>query len=229
MRKRGVIAVDGPVGVGKSTVARLLAQQLSFVHIDSGALYRAVAWLVRKRGIDSTDQHAIALLSAQLPIQFVSCQGQQHIYLGSECVTKQLREEEIGHLASTLARFPGVRTALVQKLRDLGQGEGVVMDGRDIGTVVFPEAAVKFYLDASLEERGRRRYKELRAAGKPVELATVMAEMQTRDQQDSERAVAPLRKAADAVLIDTTKLSIDEVLQIMLEQVRSCMQDLEEQ
>ncbi len=126
-------------------------------------------------------------------------------------------------MASLLSRFPGVRQAVVHKLRELGHRGGVVIDGRDIGTVVFPEADLKFYLEASLEERGARRYRELQAAGKPVDLATVIAEIQERDQRDSNRAIAPLRRASDALLIDTTKLTIDEILQIMIEQVRSCM------
>lgn len=223
MQKKGIIAIDGPVGAGKSTLARRLAHRLGFLHIDSGALYRAVAWLVRKRGIQPTDQQAVEALSAQLPLQITVREGRQDIWIEGECVTQQLREEEIGHLASLLSRFPGVRQAVVHKLRELGHRGGVVIDGRDIGTVVFPEADLKFYLEASLEERGARRYRELQAAGKPVDLATVIAEIQERDQRDSNRAIAPLRRASDAFLIDTTKLTIDEILQIMIEQVRSCM------
>ncbi|RMF86035.1 MAG: (d)CMP kinase [Nitrospinota bacterium] len=222
-KEKQVIAIDGPVGAGKSTLARLLAHRLGLLYIDTGAMYRALAWLVRKRGIDPTDQEAVEALSARCRLRFV--QGEETcLWVEEECLSMlQLRTEDLGQLASQISVYPGVREALVRKQREMAlEAGGVVMEGRDIGTVVLPEAPIKFYLEASVEERARRKYEQLRQAGKAVDLATISAEIQARDQRDRSRALSPLRAAPDAIRIDTTKLTIDEALHLMLEQVRSC-------
>ena len=216
MKKGLVIAIDGPSGAGKSTLARLLASRLGYLYIDTGAMYRAVGWRAKRDGIDPADERALAGLCERLDVSIRHEDGMQRILVDGIDVTDQIRTPEMGMMASAVSRSPAVRSRLLTLQRALGDGGSVVMDGRDIGTVVFPNADIKFFLDASAEERGRRRCRELREKGMEVDLGRITAEIRERDQQDSSRALAPLRKADDAVPIDSSAMTIDEVLAAML-------------
>jgi len=220
VKKELVIALDGPSGAGKSTVARRLAQQLGYIYIDTGAMYRAIGWKAKREGIDPSDEPKLAELCQRTEILLKSDKSDPRVYVDSKDVSGEIRTPEMGMMASSVSKSPAVRARLLALQRDLGRNGGVVMDGRDIGTVVFPGAEVKFFLDASAEERGRRRYLELREKGMVVELVQITKEIQDRDKQDSDRALAPLRKAEDAVLLDTTRMSIDDVLTTMLSVVK---------
>jgi len=217
MKKNGlVIAIDGPSGAGKSTVARGLAERLGYIYIDTGAMYRTIGWKARNEGIDPADEKRMADLCTRTAVTIKRDNNDPRFFADDIDVTGQIRTPEMGMMASAVSRSPAVRARLLTLQRDLGKDGGVVMDGRDIGTVVFPDADVKFFLDASAEERGRRRYLELKAKGMDVDLARITREIRERDAQDSGRALAPLRKADDAVLIDSSSMSIDDVLVRML-------------
>lgn len=219
-KKKGlVIAIDGPSGAGKSTLARLLAGRLDYLYIDTGAMYRAVGWKAKQEGIDPSAEQALAALCGRIDVTIRHDAGVQRIFVNGIDVTDEIRTPEMGMTASAVSRSPAVRARLLTLQRALGAGGGVVMDGRDIGTVVFPHADVKFFLDASAEERGRRRHRELREKGMEVDLGGITQEIRQRDRQDSGRQIAPLRKADDAVLIDSSAMSVDEVLAAMLSQV----------
>ncbi len=209
-----VIAVDGPAGVGKSTLAMALAREFELTYVETGALYRSVAWLAREEGIDLNDE------AARLPVEFRMDQGVNHVFLAGRDVTRELRGPEMGPLASLVSAKPAVRAALLEVQRAFARSGGAVAEGRDIGTVVFPEADVKFFLTADVEERARRRYLQLREMGKSVSMAELVDEIAARDRQDSGRAVAPLKAAVDAIVVDTTVLSIEGVLETMREHVR---------
>lgn len=213
-----VIAIDGPSGVGKSTVARRLAQKLGYCHVDSGALYRAVGWLVHEAAVALAAADIVALMQ-RARIDMKCCDGHSAVWVNGQCLTSQLRGEAVGAAASAVATLPAVRREITAVLRRIGRLESVVMEGRDIGTVVFPDAAAKFFLDASLQERSQRRFRDLQAAGQPVTMAHVVAAVAARDAQDRSRETAPLAAAADAHVIDTTDLSIDEVVQLMLTEI----------
>ncbi len=214
-----VIAIDGPSGAGKSTVARQLAQRLDFTYIDTGAMYRAVGWKAKQEGIDLSDEAALAALCGRTEVSLRHDQTGQRVLVDGRDVSAEIRTPEMGMLASAVSRSPAVRERLLVLQRKLGERGGVVMDGRDIGTVVFPCAEVKFYLDASAEERGKRRYAELRAGGQEVDLAAITAEIRERDRQDSTRAIAPLRRAADALYLDSSAMTIEEVVGAMAARV----------
>jgi cytidylate kinase len=217
MKKKGlVIAIDGPSGAGKSTAARLLANRLGYIYIDTGAMYRAVGWKAKQEGIDATKEGLLADLCARSLVTIKKDNNDPRFYVDGIDVTGEIRTPEMGMMASLVSKSPAVRARLLVLQRELGGNGGVVMDGRDIGTVVFPDADVKFFLDASAEERGKRRYLELKAKGMDVDCAQITREIQERDQQDSGRDIAPLKKADDALLIDSTSLSIDEMLDRML-------------
>lgn len=220
MSKKGlVIAIDGPSGAGKSTIAKLLASRLGYVYIDSGAMYRAVGWKAKREGIDPADEGRLADLCRSTEVTIRLDGRDPRFYVDGIDVSGEIRTPEMGMMASAVSKARAVRERLLVLQRDLGKNGGVVMDGRDIGTVVFPGAGVKFYLDASAEERGRRRYLELKAKGMEVDLEQITREIRDRDRQDSTRSLAPLRRADDAVLIDSTKLTIDEVLEKMLSEI----------
>ncbi len=220
-----VIAIDGPSGAGKSTVARMLAERLGYTYIDTGALYRAIGWKARQEGIDPADEQAMERLSLQANVSLASNDGAAGIYIDGQDVSQAIRTPEMGMMASTVSKSPAVRARLLTVQRELGAGGGVVMDGRDIGTVVFPDADVKFYLDASAEERGRRRFRELKEAGLAVDLATITGEIQERDQQDRGRNIAPLRRADDALPIDSSRMSVEDVVSGMLAEVAKRRED----
>jgi cytidylate kinase len=216
-----IVAIDGPSGSGKGTIAGLLAQKLGWNLLDSGALYRLLAFAARNHGVDLTNEEAMKVLAAHLDVQFLaSAQGQgQRIILEGEEVTDAIRNEVIGAGASQVASLPAVREALLQRQRAFQEMPGLVADGRDMGTVVFPDAPLKIFLTASAEERARRRYLQLKAKGDDVNLASLLDEIRARDERDTLRAVAPLKPAADAIQLDSTELSIEQVLERILSEV----------
>lgn len=214
--RRIVVAIDGPSGSGKSTIARRVADRLNFTYIDTGAMYRAVAlWGVRQN-VSPEDMHRMEQLALAAEIDLAP----GRISLNGEDVTGVIRTPEVTNCASRIAVFPGVRRAMVAKQREIGERESIVMEGRDIGTVVFPNADVKVYLDASPQERVRRRLQEMRAKGDPISEAALAAQMQERDQRDSTRADAPLAQAPDAIYLDSSGMSIEEVEEAVLKIVR---------
>ena len=218
-----VITIDGPSGSGKGTIAGLLAKQLGWNLLDSGALYRLLAFAARNHGVDLTNEEALKLLAAHLDVQFIAAaagQGQKIILEGEE-VTDAIRNEYVGAGASQVASLPAVREALLQRQRAFREMPGLVADGRDMGTVVFPDAPLKIFLTASAEERAQRRYLQLKAKGDDVNLVSLLDEIQARDERDTQRAVAPLKPAADAIQLDSTALSIEQVLERILSEVAS--------
>lgn len=216
MEKRLIIAIDGPSGVGKSTLSQKLAAELGYLDIDTGAMYRSVAFLVRDQQIALDNSEQLKSLCDNLSIKFVTDAAGERVLANGCDVTTVIRTPEISQLTPLVAAQPLVRGALVRIQRQLGNAGGVVLEGRDIGTVVFPYADIKFFLIASAEERGKRRYEELRQKGLDVDLLQTIAEIEARDVADSSRELSPLKQAEDAVVIDTTYLSIDDVLQKML-------------
>jgi len=215
-----VVAIDGPAGAGKSTVAKALARRLGYTFLDSGALYRAGAWAARRRGIAWSDGGSLGQLIQDLDIRFDSRAGGNTIAVDGEDVTAEIRRPEISDGASQVSAFPEVRQGLLALQRRMGASSRVVAEGRDMGTVVFPDAAAKFFLTAPIEERARRRSLELAESGRPQDPDAVLAEMRLRDQRDSTRAVAPLRRADDAIEIDTGGLSPEDVVLRMATIVR---------
>ena len=211
-----IIAIDGPAGSGKSSVAKMIAHRLGFQHIDTGAMYRAVAWKGQQTGIDLSDPDAVARMAEATDIELIPGGGGQRILVDGQDVTAQLKTEAVGRGAATVASQARVREILVAKQRDIGKNGGVVMDGRDIGTVVFPGADKKFFLDADPRERGRRRFEELKASNPEVDLESIIDQVRERDFEDKNRAVSPLKQAADAIRLDTTHLAIEDVVEKIL-------------
>ncbi len=218
---RLVIAVDGPVGAGKSTAARRLAMALGLVYIDSGAMYRAMGWKAVRAGVDLRDHEALCRLAADTDIRVLPGGSDQppRLLVDGVDVTPSLRTSSMDEASSVVSTCPGVRERLVALQRAMAQEHGVAMDGRDIGTVVFPDADLKFFLDAELDVRAGRRARDLRAAGTPAELERVRGEVLRRDARDTTREISPLRAAPDAIRLDTTRLDADQVLQAMLSEV----------
>ena len=216
-QKRVVVAIDGPAGAGKSTIAKRVAARLGFTYIDSGAMYRAVALWALRRKIDAGDMHRMEQLAIAAGIELLP----GRIRLNGEDVTDAIRTPEVSGGASKVAVIPGVRRALVAKQRAMGERSSVVMEGRDIGTVVFPDAQVKIFLDADPRERVRRRLDEVRAAGEEIPESALAAQMKERDQRDSTRADGPLAQAPDAAYLDSSSLTVEEVEEAILKIVRS--------
>ncbi|MGX2987180.1 (d)CMP kinase [Ursidibacter sp. B-7004-1] len=219
MNKNIVITVDGPSGAGKGTLCHALAEKLKFDFLDSGAIYRILALAAKKSGIDFANEKQLAELGRNLNVQFIPSNGEIHVVLDGENVGDQIRTAESGQNASKIAVYPLVREALLQRQRDFSTSKGLVADGRDMGTIVFPEAQVKLFLDASAEERTKRRVKQLQEKGFNANFDEILAEIKERDFRDRNREVAPLIPAKDALVLDSTSLSIDEVIQKALSYV----------
>lgn len=212
-----VIAIDGPSGSGKGTIARKIALQLGWNLLDSGALYRLLALAGRRRGFDPNDEAAHAVLARTMNIRFSGdASGEEQIWLGGDEVSGEIRTEQAGEGASRVAAMSTVRTALLERQRQFAQEPGLVADGRDMGTVVFPDSPLKIFLTATAEERARRRYKQLKDKGIGVSLAALSQELAERDRRDTNRPISPLKPAGDAEIIDSTALGVDEVANAVL-------------
>ena len=205
-----IIAIDGPVGSGKSTVARRVAEMLGYTHLDSGAMYRAVAWKALRERIPLDAPEQLAALASRVRIDLVSRNGRQNVILDGEDITDWIRTPEVSHAASVVAVIPGVRHPLVAEQQRAGEQGGVVMEGRDIGSVVFPHADLKIFLDASPEVRAGRRWQELREKGEATDPLIVLAGVHERDRRDRERKMSPLVRASDAVTVDNTAMDAEE-------------------
>ncbi len=217
-----VIAVDGPSGSGKGTICRLLAEKLGWKLLDSGALYRLTALAAAHHGVAMTDQEALVVLAAHLDVRF-NIKGDKkeiQIILEGEEVTQAIRTEAVGNDASKVAAISDVREALLERQRAFAEAPGLIADGRDMGTVVFPNAPLKIYLDASVEERTNRRYNQLINKGLSASLENILADLQERDARDMNRSVAPLKPADDAIILDSTSMTIEAVLGAVLEEAR---------
>lgn len=221
MEKAFVVAVDGPGGAGKGELTKRLAKTLGYDLLDSGAIYRVLAYAVRKAGLAMFDEESIVQEAQVLSLSFEIKDDGVHVFLGAEDVTKAIRTEECGLNASKVAPHPLVRQALLQRQRDFRQEPGLVADGRDMGTIVFPDAQVKIFLDASPEVRATRRKLQLEQAGKEADYDLILKEITERDERDRNRPVAPLKPAEDALRIDSTNMSIDEVFNMAMEYIKS--------
>lgn len=217
--KKIVVAIDGPAGAGKSTIAKLAAEKLGYAYIDTGAMYRSVAWKFLQTG-KAFDEDFISGLSKTMLIDFKPEAKINRVFVDGTEVTDAIRTPEVTAIVSRVAAIGAVREAMVDQQRRMGEAGGVLMDGRDIGTVVFPNAQLKIFLTASVEERARRRYAEMLAKGQQVDLQQLQADIAERDKQDSERAISPLRQAEDALLLDTSDMGISEVTDRILQLVQ---------
>ena len=214
-----IIAIDGPSGAGKSTLCRMLACALNLFYIDTGSMYRAVALAVMESSVSANDDIAVGSLAARININLEGDPESLRVRLEGRDVTEEIRREEVTYMSSIISTIPEVRRAMVERQRELGK-RGAVLNGRDIGTVVFPDADVKFFLTASTEERAQRRFSEARAQHSEVDFKSTLADMRERDRRDSTRADSPLRPADDAIMIDSTGRSINQVFEEMMGQVR---------
>lgn len=215
-----VLTIDGPVSSGKGTVARLVAQRLGWHLLDSGLLYRLLGLHAQRRGVALDDEPALAELARGLPVEFCDRDGEGCALLEGEDVSRLARDEKVGELASQVAVLQGVREALLARQHAFATAPGLVADGRDMGTVVFRQAPLKIFLTASPEERARRRYKQLKDKGFSANLPALIEDIRARDDRDMQRSVAPLRPAEDAIVIDSTQMSVDEVVNRILEEAR---------
>lgn len=211
------IAIDGPAGAGKSTIARKAAKNLSFIYVDTGAMYRAIGLYFLRQGISPGDSEKIEEACEQIQVSITYENGEQQVLLNGENVSKEIRREEVGNMASKTSANSKVREKLVALQRELAEKENVVMDGRDIGTQVLPHATVKIYLTASSRERAKRRYLELKEKGMEADLDEIEADIKERDRRDMTREISPLRQAEDAVLIDASFMNIEQVTQAVLQ------------
>lgn len=217
-----VITIDGPSGTGKGTVSQRVSDTLQWHFLDSGALYRVLALAAKQHAVELHNSAALEVLAAHLDVQFkLASLGNTQVILEGSDVTEAIRTEECGSQASLIAAFSGVRVALLERQRAFREMPGLVADGRDMGTIVFPEAILKIFLDADNEERAKRRYQQLKEKGIQIKYAEVLQELIIRDKRDRERSVAPLVPAEDAIVIDTTRLSIEQVLASVLELARA--------
>ena len=214
------VAIDGPAGAGKSTLARRLAAELGYIYVDTGAMYRAIGLYALRAGKDPKDNAAVNALLPQIELRLASIEGEQHIYLKEEDVSTAIRTEAAGMAASAVGANPTVRAFLLELQRDMAKKQDVLMDGRDIGTVILPDAPVKIFLTASAQSRAERRYKELIEKGQQVTMDGILHDINERDRQDMTRAVAPLKQADDAVLLDTSSLTLEESIAAVLRIIR---------
>ena len=209
------VAIDGPAGAGKSTLARRLAAELGYIYVDTGAMFRTIGLYALRAGKDPKDNEAVNALLPEISLKFAFIEGEQHIYLNGEDVSTAIRTEEVGMAASAVGANPEVRAFLLGMQRDMAKTQDVLMDGRDIGTVVLPDATVKIFLTASPEARAPRRWKEYQQKGVEVSYEEVLADVRQRDYQDTHRAAAPLRQADDAQLLDTSEMNFEQSLEAM--------------
>jgi cytidylate kinase len=209
------VAIDGPAGAGKSTLARRLAADFGYIYVDTGAMFRTIGLYALRAGKEPKDNEAVDALLPNITLEFAFIEGEQHIYLNGEDVSTAIRTEEVGMAASAVGANPAVRAFLLEMQRDMARTQNILMDGRDIGTVVLPNATVKIFLTASAEARAERRRKELEEKGQPADFATVLADIRQRDYQDTHRAIAPLKQADDAILVDTSDIGFDESFQLL--------------
>ena len=214
------IAIDGPAGAGKSTIAKRVASELGFTYIDTGAMYRTMAYYYIKNGVDTADEEAVSALCDKIEVKLKYIDKVQHVLLNGEDVSGFIRTAEIGSGASQISAYRKVRSSLLDLQRNMAKTESIVMDGRDIGTVVLPDATVKIYLTASVEERARRRYAEYVSAGQECDLEKIKKDIEERDHRDMTREIAPLVCAEDAHVIDSSFMTIDEVCEAVFELVR---------
>ncbi len=221
--RRIIIAIDGYVATGKSTTARGVAARLNYLHIDSGAMYRALAWYLLESGIRTPDEAAIQKVLVEFAIHLEREGQEMVVYLGDRRLEKELRQPEVASFASVISAIAAVREKMVAEQQRLGKGGGIVMDGRDIGTVVFPHAELKVFMVADLEARARRRYEELRQRGYEVSLQAVKAEIAERDHRDETRLISPLRRAPDAKILDTTYLTIPQQIDQVVAWAEACI------
>ena len=217
------VAIDGPAGAGKSTIARAAAAQLGFVYVDTGALYRTIGLAVCRRGIDGTDVPGILATLPEIQVGLTYQDGAQHVLLDGEDVSDAIRTPQISTYASQVSSVPEVRAYLLDLQRDLARRQSVIMDGRDIGTVILPDAKVKIFLTAAPEKRAARRCAELREKGQDVTVEGILADMERRDALDASRAAAPLKQAEDAVLVDTSDLTLEQSIEAVLTVIRDKM------
>jgi len=218
---RLIIAIDGPSGAGKSTLAKRLARELGFIYLDTGAMYRALALKVLRQGVDLADDGRLDRLVDETDIDLRDHDGKLEVLLDGEDVGAQIRTPEISQMASKVSALKKVRARMLELQRQMGRRGNVVAEGRDIGTVIFPQAEVKIYLDASPGERARRRYQELKAAGRQVDLQETLREIEERDKRDSERDIAPLCKAEDALLVDSSSVDAEQVAALVLNRIKN--------
>lgn len=209
------IAIDGPSGAGKSTLAKRLAKELGYIYVDTGAMYRSIGLYALRQGVDPKNADAVQALLPDIQLDIRLQDGSQHVYLNGEDVSTDIRAEAVGMAASAVSAHPAVRAFLLDTQRNLAKGQNILMDGRDIGTVVLPEATVKIFLTASPEARAERRRKELEEKGQPADFATVLADIEQRDYQDTHRAVAPLKQAEDAVLVDSSDIDFEQTFALL--------------
>ena len=214
------VAIDGPAGAGKSTIAKRIARRLGYIYVDTGAMYRAMAYYLIQNQVDAADQEAIAAACQHADISICYQDGEQVVLLNGENVNAYLRTEAVGNMASVSSVVPEVRKKLVELQQKLARETDGVMDGRDIGTVVLPDADVKVYLTASVETRAKRRFLELQEKGEPADLAKIAADIEDRDYRDMHRDISPLRQAEDATLVDSSDMTIDQVVERILELCR---------
>ncbi|MBR2877365.1 MAG: (d)CMP kinase [Clostridia bacterium] len=215
------VAIDGPAGAGKSTIARRAAAELGFIYVDTGALYRTVALNALRSGVENTknpEEVIPTLTNAKIELKFID--GEQHVFLRDEDVSQAIRQNEVSMAASNVSSIPEVRSFLFDLQRNIAKNNDCIMDGRDIGTVVLPDAKIKIFLTASAEARADRRFKELKEKGQDVSYDVILKEIIERDNQDMNRATAPLKQAEDAVLVDTTEINLEESIELMIKTIK---------
>jgi cytidylate kinase len=221
MTQAPVLAIDGPGGAGKGTICQLVAKQLGWHLLDSGALYRLTALAATKHGVELDNEDSVAVVAKHLDVQFIpQDEGLVNTILEGEDVSKDIRTEEIGVMASKVASLSAVRQALLERQRDFTQAPGLVADGRDMGTVVFPSAPVKIYLTASAEERAKRRFLQLQEKGVDSDIAVILRDIQERDDRDMNREIAPLKPAVDSLVVESTNMSIEQVLDVVMTELK---------
>ncbi|MDE6026321.1 MAG: (d)CMP kinase [Lachnospiraceae bacterium] len=214
------IAIDGPAGAGKSTIAKAVAKELGYIYVDTGAMYRAIALYILENKIDVEDEESVCRACNEIDIQIKHEDGIQQVYLNGRNVQADIRKEEVGNMASTAAAKKPVRDKLLTLQRNIAETNDVVMDGRDIGTFVLPNAEYKYYLTASVKTRAMRRYKELTEKGETPDIARIEADIEKRDYQDMNRDIAPLKQAEDAIYVDSSDMTIEQVVRFMCDRVK---------